>query len=525
MLTQQEAEFMKLCREPGGIDLFWQYWSAPEDGTQTQARTDLIGLAVDKWYPPLLEDEFVPLTPIYWAKDIVHKDFSDVFIIGGVGSGKTMNMVLIAGYYCCMLPNFRYLGTAPLSWQSELSYKEFVTLALDWFSERPRRIKRWIKALRSRPYPTVEFVNGSSMEFKSLDKDAAGILTWSGDMITADQVEDNSVDLERIISNLGSRLRGQVGGRARLGKMVLMANSAYKPDMWEEFDRYDSDPERLAMLLTSWDNPYLTEKQLRDIEKRYRNKEEADRMMRSARPLPKGKEFTEQLISNSQSVELDELMADGRTHSPGKYHIETSSNAGVVQWSLPYIVGHDYIEVCDPGQANPPYRNSPVVMAFDVTGFPDEPAKLAYFRWVYGHGSYIPFILAMQEVHEIYHPLVAAFDSTGTQKAFDELGILDPKKIWTPLDMGHKMHYVLCTKVLMGKGLIQIPKSLYSVWNQLLMWHMPDKQLRQDIASTLFMAGYLLNQLLPQSFSDMSEEVEASYPSRWEGRVTEYGGR
>jgi len=501
-LSELDIEILNRSKNisTGGIDLFWMYWSAPIDATQEQARLDLVGRAMVETDRPLSPDEFVPLKPIYWAKDIAHGSESDFLIVGGVGCGKTLNMVLIGGYYCCMMPNFRYLGTAPIAWQADLSYKEFLSFALDYNNSlgRPRRISKWIDNVRLRPHPMIEFANGSSMEFKSLDKDATGIMTWGGDMAVVDQAEDPSIDLEQVIGNLGSRLRGQVGGRSRLGKLGLMANSAYNPELWETFDAYDADPSQMSMLLTSFDNPYLTAKQLVDIERRFRDKDEARRLMYSERPLPKGKEFTQKLVEASQSESLDRIMNDAIAENMPGYIIEDSRAAGVVKWMLPSRRDRLYIMAGDPGQANPPSRNSPVVMVFDVTDFPKKPATLAAFHWIYGYGSYWPFINAMEMLHNEYHPYYAAFDSTGTQKAFDDLAILSQDKAWVPLNnSGLKMHMVLCLKVLMGRGFIQIPKSLYSVWNQLLMWHMPDKQLRQDIASTMFMVGYALNQILP----------------------------
>jgi hypothetical protein len=525
-LTDIEVKIMENSRRQatGGIDLFWMYWSAPEDGTQDQARGDLLGISADKYVPPLQPGQFIPIRPLPWISRIVHGFESQTIIIGGVGSGKTLNMVLAAGYYCCMLPNFRYLGTAPISWQADLSYREFMSFVLDQANQdmRPRRINRWIRNVRLRPYPMVEFVNGSTMEFKSLDKDASSIMTWSGDMAVVDQAEDQSIDLEQVLSNLGTRLRGQIDGRVRLGKLVVMANSAYNPTLWEIYDAFDADPNQLAMTLTSYDNPYLTEKQLRSMERTFRDKDEQARLMRSERPLPKGKEFTQELVVRAQSESLDTLMQQGIDSGDQAFVLEDSASAGVVKWMLPYHKGHLYIMTGDPGQANPPYRNSPVIVVFDVTQFPHEPATLAAFVWPYGYGSYWPFINTMDLLHETYHPYMAAFDATGIQRAFDELGVLDENKLWMPLDMTSlKMHMVLCLKVLMGKGLVQIPKKLYSVWNQLLMWCMPDKQLRQDIASAMFMTGYLLNQILPQSATaDLELEQELSSADRWTvGRV------
>jgi len=529
-LSEIELKVMENSRRQstGGISLFWQFWSAPTDGTQEQARVDLIEKAPDIYDPPLEPGQFIPLKPMDFINDIIYGHEMQYIYISGVGSGKTLNVTLAAGYYCCMLPNFRYLGTAPLSWQAEQAYRDFLMFALDEGNDeiRPRRISKWIKNIRSRPYPMIEFVNGSSMEFKSLDRDASGIMTWSGDMAVVDQAEDSSIDLKKILMNLGTRLRGQVDGRPRLGKLILLANSAYNPELWEIYDDWDADPDQLAATMTSYDNPYLTAQQLKSFEKMFRDKDEADRLLRSKRPLPKGKEFTQNLIVRCQSEALDALMAEGLEAGIAGFVHEDSSNAGIVRWMIPYQKEHMYIMAGDPGQGNPPYRNSPPIMVFDITEFPIKAASLAAFTWVYGYGSYWPFINMMDFLYDIYHPIEAAFDATGIQKAFDDLGILDSSKLWMPLDLhGLKMHMVLCLKVLMGKGLVKIPKSLYSVWNQLLLWHMPDKSLRQDIASTMFMIGYLLNQFLPRSvIPDTDFEQRLEETDRW-GRVRAVRGR
>jgi len=524
--SDNELLIMRNSREmsTGGINLFWQFWSAPVDGTQEQGRMDLVGKSPDLYDPPLLEGQFVPLEPLPFISRLAHGTELQTIIIAGVGSGKTFNIALLATYYCCMIPNFRYLGTAPRSWQAEQAYRDLLMYAFDRGNEggRPRRISRWLRNVKQRPYPMIEFVNGSTMEFKSVDKDASGIMTWGGDMASVDQAEDQSIDLEKIMMNLGTRLRGQVDGRARLGKLILLANSAYNPLLWEIYDDFDADPEQFAMTMTSYDNPYLTAAQLRSFEKMFRDKDEADRLMRSTRPLPKGKEFTQELIVACQSDSLDALMDEAIEKKMLGYIKEGSSNAGVVRWALPYQKGHMYILAGDPGQANPPYRNSPPILVFDITEFPQKPATLAAFYWVSGFGSYWPFINMMNYLYETYHPIEAAFDATGIQKAFDELGVLDASKLWLPLDLhGLKMHMVLCLKVLMGKGMVKMPKSLYSIWNQLLMWHMPDKVLRQDIASTLFMIGFLLNQFLPRGIAsdeDVDFETRIEETDRW-GRV------
>jgi hypothetical protein len=514
-LTKEEQQLMLNCQsqQTGGMDLFWLYWSAPEGATREMAREDLIHIPPDEFNPPLSGNQFVPLKPFPWASRIVHGTESDIILVGGVGSGKTLNMVMIAGYYCCMLPNFRYLGTAPVSWQAELSYKDFLQQVLDHGNaQNKRRISRWIEKVSLRPYPTIHFTNGSSMEFKSLDKDAASILTWSGDMISVDQAEDSSINLDLVTGNLGTRLRGQVGGRARLGKLIFMANSAYNPELWEMYDRYESDPNSLAMVITSYDNPVLTKKSLVDMERRFRDKDEARRMMMSERPLPKGKEFTGETIARAQSDALDNIMAVAMEEHRHGFLVESNRNAGMTRWITPPQKDRMYIMVGDPGQNNPPYRNSAVVLVYDVTDLPKKPANLVVMDWIYGHGSYWPFINRMLELYEQYNPYIAAFDSTGSQKAFDDLGVLDNTKNWMPVNLGGlKMHMVLCAKVLLARGLIQMPKSAYSIWNQLLMWQMPDTGLQQDIASAVFMAAYVINQVLPRKAVNENGEEDENF--------------
>lgn len=505
-LTKIDQEIMELSRymSTGGIDLFWNYWSAPIGATADQAREDLILKSVDQYDPPLQPGQFVPMQPLPWASEIAHGDDDDIIIVGGIGSGKTLNMVMVAGYFSCMLPNFRYLGTAPIAYQSDLSYKEFLQYVI---GDGDRRISRWIERTVMRPYPTIYFVNGSTMEFRSLDRDATSILTWSGDMITVDQAESDRLDLEEIIGNLGTRLRGQVGGRARLGKLVLMANSAYNPLLWETFDRYEANEGQKAIHLTSHDNPTLTEKSLKAIERRFADKSEARRMMLAERPLPKGKEFTAKMIQGAQSESLDNIMSKALDQGLSGFDVEVHRNVGTVVWHRPPEEGRLYIMAGDPGQANPPYRNSPPIMVFDVTNLPRGPAELVAFDWVYGNGSYIPFVNRLNELYEIYMPYLASFDATGTQKSFDDLEVLDQEKNWWPLNFSNlKPHMVLCAKVLLDRGYIKMPKSIHAIWNQLLMWHEPDKNLQQDIASVIFMIAYMVNQILPKK--KVSEEED-----------------
>jgi len=79
-----------------------------------------------------------------------------------------------------------------------------------------------------KPYPKILFYNGSTIEFMSADEQGQKILSWSGDMAVIDEagkLSELGVDLDELLVNLGSRLRGQVGGRKRLGKLIVMGTA------------------------------------------------------------------------------------------------------------------------------------------------------------------------------------------------------------------------------------------------------------------------------------------------------------
>ena len=103
--------------------------------------------------------------------------------------------------------------------------------------------------------------------------------------------------------------------------------------------------------------------------------------MLSERPMPRGKEFTPALLEPAQDASMDENMAHALQEEKPGYNIFERRRAGVCLWETPPNEFDDYIEVGDPGQGTPPYRNSPCITVFRVTGFPDVPAELAAFWW------------------------------------------------------------------------------------------------------------------------------------------------
>ena len=157
-------------------------------------------------------------------------------------------------------------------------------------------------------------------------------------------------------------------------------------------------------------------------------------------------------FSQSPAIRMSKSMSIWVTGSK----TEEMARVGTVLWVTPSTEFDRYVLIGGPGQNTPPDRNCAVAMVLKVTGFPHTPAELAAFHWIDGKGSYL--------------------------------------------------------KLILGKQLLLMPKSVQGIWMQLAGWRIPDTKLRQDIASCLFMAADVVNRLFiidesEQTQGDEGEEV------------------
>lgn len=510
--------------ETGGMRAFTTYMFA--DLTK-KPRWDLVGVRIDLREKFNFDGarEYVPWTPLDWQFTLAHCTQRDSVIIGGMGCSKTVGAAACGIFWCCGMPGFKFLGCGPTSYQAKQMHDGAVIELLDWKmrDERPRPIHKYVKKVVERPWPKIEFINGSTMEFMSADEQGSKILTWSGDVVVVDQAEQFD-DLDTLMENLGTRVRGVVQDRERLGKVILMANAEYNPELWERFDMglEGGMPEHyLSIILTTYDNPYLSKEQIEAFERRIIDPERRRQLLYSERPMPRGKEFTPALLEPAMDIALDDDMRHNLEIKTAGYNKQVMERAGVWLWKTPASEFDEYIIVGDPGQSCPPNRNSPCIGVFKVTGFPEVPAQLAAFWWGDGKGSYWPFIYKFEEWMHEYRTMAAAYDATGVQKGFDELVFAQRGLIIEGLNMqSWKMQMVVALKLLLGRKLLKMPKSVQGIWLQLASWHMPDKKLRQDIASMLFMAAFVINRLFIIKFptrteSDDVDSEEDARPDRW----------
>ena len=515
-LTERDLAIMAASSklETGGFATFTSHYFSPINGN---ARWDLVwknrevvsSIFSPEWDDRVNPDEYdldpersdyVPWLPLSWQAQIAHDDRLDVTAIAAVGTGKTLGVAAALFYWAAMIPGFKGMNVAPLGWQAKQMYDAVRMELLDWENRDtcPRHAHSLVVKFVERPYPKITFYNGSTLEFMSADEQGGKIYSWSGDVIVVDEADKMALahtDLEEVIGNLGTRMRGQIGGRARMGKLVVLANAGYDPTLWQRFDAAEQLPnEYLSIGLTIYDNPLITKKQITAIERRIPDPDKKRQLLMNERPMPKGKEFSPDLLKLAMCHELDDVL-ESRRGEPG-VRLETFPRAGTTLWVMPPTEFDRYVLVGDPGQNTPPNRNSGVVMVIKVTGFPTVPCELAAFHWVDGRGSYWPFLNRMDEWYKAYKPIYSAFDASGVQKGFDELVFVQRGMLIEGIKVNtNKMRMVVALKLIMGKGLLLMPRGIQGIWLQLAGWYMPDTKLRQDIASCLFIAGDVLNRL------------------------------
>lgn len=519
-LTKQDEEILHRAAslETGGFAAFTSYFFAPVYGNP---RWDLVGKPPDTWDPPLKEGDYVPWVPLPWQMMVAHESRNDGTIIGGFGCGKTVGIAAVLVYYCVMLPYCKTVTVAPTLFQARQMFEAMRDDLINWSSrhENPTRITRLVSRIVERPYPVIRFWNGSTAIFMSASEHGKKILSWSGDVVVIDEagkMEELGIDLNELIMNLGSRTRGSVQGRPRLGKLIVLSNADPCPALWERADMAEALPEYYYLIrLSTYDNPYLTRRQVEDIERRITDPTKRFQYMHGERPLPRGKEFSESLLAKAKDPNLDAEMESGLKNHPGAYDCYEAPRAGVVYWVCPPEDERSYIVVGDPGQGSPPERNSPVVMVFDITGFPEQPATLRAFAWIDGGGSYEPFVTQFEEWVRLYRPVVAAFDATGPQKGLDEMVFRQRGLLVEGLQFsGRKFEMVNNLKMLMDASKIRLPAKIQGIWVQLAGWQNPDRKLRQDVAATLFMAAHVMYRFYYEAASEQEAWGELRIPRR-----------
>jgi hypothetical protein len=457
-----------------------------------------------------------------WQKTVHQAAQRRIVVIGGFGSGKTRGIAISACTWAMTTTDFAFLNAAPKAWQSELMYRFVLDIS------RGTPFEKLIYESPKRPYPKIElrfYVRNmlivSTLEFMSVDKNANQILSWEGDWVNIDEAGllDN---LGETIRNLGSRLRGTVKERPRLGRMSLTTNSWDNPELWYRYDLAVALPEDyLSITVSTRHNHNVTPQQLKDM-LRDIPEDEHQRFIEGGRPEGRGSYFSKSKVYACEDEFYAKFIEDRVEQGRDGWDLQSIAGAGIIYFRTPPIPGNYYMLLGDPGTDEPPNRNAPVLMVWDVSEFPKARAQLSAFWWGSGYGSITPFINRLLTFMADYNPVFTAVDSTGPQKntatllntylsgsRTDEnqrkewLGNVDLSHV-TYLSIGgmdfsgsRKPAYLVAGRLMLEAGLLAWPKNVIGIRSQLTNYD-PDKdrvdqpKIAQDIVATLCMSAYAI---------------------------------
>jgi hypothetical protein len=454
-----------------------------------------------------------------WQWYFAHHPAPHKTCIGGTGSGKTVGAGLVYATYAAMTPRFSYMNVAPTAWQALLQYNAILREAAD------KPFEKFIYKYVERPFPKIvlrsDYIGESTLEFMSCADDAERLQGTELDAINGDEF-GVIVDGTWLMTMLVSRLRGNVplpqgGFRPRLKHLsIITANYDFAPPwLWERMDRMFRQPDKfLSMIVKSQAN--LSEEDIADF-KLVIPQDQWGVILEGQKPEGKGENFSIDAISACEDWQINRAaqyhILEREIPTPG-WAYEESGSVGCHHFERPSEtrLGRQYLLVGDPGQGNPPNRNAGVVMVWDVTGYPKQPAELVYFKWVFGNQSYNPFLVAYEYCWNKYRPVEALIDSTGTQKLWDEQVLLD-RGIWTTgMDFsGQKKGMLVAAMQQVQRHLFRWPyiQGLRSqLLNYTLLEDTESKKLPQDIVATILMTSFYLRNYLWEEYAEENAPEE-----------------
>ena len=440
-------------------------------------------------------------------------------VIGTPGTGKTLNRGLMGALFkCATIPYYRFLNVAPSVYQSNIMIRELRQRVIGTLFER-KFLRPGTRGYKLKPYVTYLYQNESTAEMMNVAKNADNIQGWRGDEINFDEAglangsnDIGGVELADMIPGIVSRMTGvRPDGIPRSGMLNLISMAYDNDALWQLYD-YGLLPETqsqyFSMKITRDDNPYITPKQWADIVRDIELNNPpaiANAWLNGERPAKKGSEFSAELIDSFLcETQMEEARADPETLFEEGRH-------GITTYREPYRKDHVYLIAGDPGLGEPPFRNAPVVEVFDVTNFPKEKARLVGMWWGYANGSIEPFLNTFAAWASFYRvpEIFRGYDATGAQKHMSELAWQVGEDAVVPMGFegSKKYEYLNALKILLSKFLIQAPKGINGLENQLRNYRLPDKKIAQDLVSTLCMACFLMFPLYRDEYpEEMNEE-------------------
>ena len=514
-LTQAELEIIQQgLSSPDQLDYFCGYWYDKGDSKSFK-----------------FDYNFDPMYA--WQKKLVFADQTLIVGVMGIGSGKTLGVGMAAWTWAMSTEGFKFMNGANWAWQSRLM-KELIEMQL---VDTPA--EKFIENSVDTPFPkiTLGFKVGrsrfrSSLEFMSMDKQAAKIFSWRGDWINLDEAA--LIDqLDQALMNLSTRLTGKTArGREFLARMSLMTNPWDNESASHVYYFYDlaiDNPEEcLSISVPTQANLNVTDKQIKNALKFIRDPEEQDRLLGGMRPEGKGKYFAKGRVQEGADQYLSEFVEMKADRGEKGYKLVKAATLGAVEYQMPKTSDFCFL-VGDPGTGTFPARNAPCIGVIDASQLPAQPAVLTAFWWGNGSGHIQPFIDKFYEYKEKYRPIFAGVDSTGPQAGMVQL--MNLTKIWdgTPktglwqhtgisgmdFSVGRKMNMLLSLRNLIELGLFKWADIAKGIKMQLFSYDpMLDRsgepKIAQDIVAMLAMGAFVV-----RAYYNVGEEPEEERNKRY----------
>lgn len=439
--------------------------------------------------------------PLEWGTIMHYAKQPNHVVLGGFGCSKTTHVGVSGFVHCATIPRYKFACVAAFLSQARPMYDALVSIFEDTRAIKLiQRGRNGEPQYTTSPTPRIRFHNKSEMIFMGADKDLSKIRSYEGDWVVVEQAESHS-SLAEINRELGSRRRGRVRGRRRMGRMTHVANSGDAPELWQMFDDAKENPQRwFAFAMSSYQNPHLNEDDIKNLEDACGNdEEEIKQYMLGQKPSGRYKDFPQDTVLGCESESLRDLMRSLVEKGEDDFRELELPGIGHVEWSLPARGGRDYAVYGDPGTRNPPHRGAGVVLVLDETNFPKRPAELVHFKWTVGDGHIGPWLDDFEDAVKKYGANGRAYyDSTGDQKNLDELSFADRNLLVEGISMAgikHGMRLKLLR--IMERQLIQWSKSISPIRQQFSKYdEQVDKatsKLPQDIVMTFYLAGEQLS--------------------------------
>lgn len=366
-----------------------------------------------RWYM-----DWEPL-PKQWAFHQI--EIPNVTFIGGIASGKTFGVAASYLLDCLSIPYFGALNTSVTSTQAELVFE----IAMAWI-EQNDRLEHMIEHITLKPFPMIDFKNFAYWHFRTMGKDAKYIRGSEYDRINVDEA---GLDYEGLsLKRLRGRLRGKRPDKTiRMARLDVTTSPTDAPWLRDRFERgVKGHPNAMldryrSIRSTIYENIHLTDEQIANMEADYTD-EMIDVELKGLFPDYGMTTFPRSALDYCSSQELTDLMTDAVRPEEGAmkpgWRVLEHPRHGIVHWEMAYDPRGMYVLAGDPGTGDPPKRNSPCVMVARVDR---KPWDIVYFDWVFGRGSYMPFLNSFKYAIDKYQPVIKGMDATSTQKAINEL--------------------------------------------------------------------------------------------------------